>query len=144
MCKEFKRISHPITQETTVANQGGLLYAHPAVICYILWLDVAIDKALDLPGYDFESPYWADQRVQELLESYCHQEAWNALKKDVNFQEHFEDESAAEHFEKLFGVLLVSIKIGKYVKHLKESGKLKDDVATMSMLREELKHKSVY
>ena len=82
--------------------------------------------------------------MRELLESDRHQEAWNAFKKDVGFHEHFEDHSrAAERFEKLFRVPFVSIKVGEYVKRLKESGKLKDGVATVSVLREELKHKSV-
>ena len=108
-----------------LSDQGGLLFARPAVVGYVLWLDAAISMALALPGYDdFQSPFWADQRVRELLGSDRHQEAWNLLKRDVDFDAHFEGQpKAAKRFENLFRVPFVSIKVGEYVKDLKESGK---------------------
>ena len=122
---------------------GALLYAKPEVICYVLWLDAAIDAVLHLEGHDRESPFWADQRIRERMESEQHQEAWNRFNVAMGFDTHFEgNKEAAERFVKLFRVPVVSIKIGEFVKWLKQSGKSKDGVAAVSVLREELKHMS--
>ena len=134
----------PTVRNVATRDKGGLLYAKPEVICYVLWLDAAIDAVLHLKSYDRGSPYWADQRVRELLESDQHQEAWRRFKTAVGFDSHFDgNKQAAERFVKLFRVPIVSIKIGEFVKWLKDAGKSKEGIAAVSVLREGLKHISV-
>ncbi|ORZ31437.1 hypothetical protein BCR44DRAFT_43919 [Catenaria anguillulae PL171] len=141
--EDVKTSGFATVRNVSVRDKGALLYAKQEIICYVMWLSTAIDVVLNLPGHDRESPFWADQRVRELLESNQHHEAWNRFNHATGFDSHFRgNKGAAERFLKLFRVPVVSIKIGEYVKRLKEAGKSKEGAAAVSVLREELKHLS--